>query len=304
MPQLPDSEPLLTLLALHEAGSESAAAELLGIGQSSVSRRMSSLQRLSAQPLTVRTATGTKLTQFGERLLPYAREARAALTGAARWLAQEATSVGPLRIGLDADLAARFAGPLAGLAGKDVRPVVTEGWSRDLVEQVRDRRLDAAVVLWAPAGSEPGITTETVSGEDIVLIAAAGTRLSTKDGVEAATLRTRSLLLPPVGSEVAGRARAELRAMGLDPAQFVELGSPGAVREAVVAGSGVGVGLAGSYGPEVAAGWLSSARLGQPAALGARLVVADGLPPGVVDLVRNALGLEPRQAPGSEDAAS
>lgn len=303
VPQLPDSEPLLTLLALHEAGSESAAAELLGIGQSSVSRRLSSLQRLSSEPLTVRTATGTKLTDFGERLLPYAREARAALTGAARWLAGEPASVGPLRVGLDADLAARYAGRLAGVAGPKVTPVLSEGWSRALVEQVRDGRLDAALVLWAPAGSEPGLTTEPVGEEDLVLIAAAGTRLSGKEGVSASALGSRSLLLPPAASEVAGRARAELRAMGLEPARFVELGSPGAVREAVVAGSGVGVGLAGSFGPEVAAGWLTSARLGPPRALVARLVVADGLPHGIVDLVRNALGLEPRQVPEPPDAA-
>ena len=124
VPQLPDSEPLLTLLALHEAGSESAAAELLGIGQSSVSRRLSSLQRLSSEQLTVRTATGTKLTDFGERLLPYAREARAALTGAGRWLVGEAASVGPLRVGLDPDLAERFE-----LGREDRSHLVSSVWS-------------------------------------------------------------------------------------------------------------------------------------------------------------------------------
>src|SRR5690606_10321979 len=86
VPELPDAETLMTLLTLHETGSESAAAEVLGVGQSSVSRRIATLQRLSPEPLTVRTATGTKLTPAGQRLLPFAREARAALLGAARWL--------------------------------------------------------------------------------------------------------------------------------------------------------------------------------------------------------------------------
>ncbi len=311
MTQLPDSEPLLTLLALHEAGSESAAAELLGIGQSSVSRRISTLQRLTGEALTVRTATGTKLTEFGERLLPFAREARAALTGAARWLAGEGTAAGPLRVGLDADLAPRYAGPLAGLAGSGVTPALSEGWSRELVEQVRDGALDAAVVLWAPAGSEPGFTAAMLTEESLVLIAAAWVRLSSGDAVDPAALRTQSLLIPPAESEVTGRGRALLRAQGLEPAAVVELGSPGAVREAVVAGAGVGMGLAGSYAPEVAAGWLTSTPLG-PAAVTARLVVADGLPLAMRDLVRAAVGLPtaPQQssaegpsAPGRESPA-
>ncbi|HEX7000324.1 MAG TPA: LysR family transcriptional regulator [Trueperaceae bacterium] len=308
MAQLPDSEPLLTLLALHEAGSESAAAELLGIGQSSVSRRISTLQRLTGEPLTVRTATGTKLTEFGERLLPFAREARAALTGAARWLSGEGSAAGPLRLGLDADLAARYAGRLAGLAGSEVTPVLSEGWSRELVERVRDGALDAAVVLWAPAGSEPGFTAAALTDESLVLIAAAGVRLASAGEVDAAALRTQTLLMPPAESEVTGRGRALLRAQGLEPAMFVELGSPGAVREAVVAGAGVGVGLVGSYAPEVAAGWLTSAPLGPAAALTARLVVSDGLPPAVKALVRSALGLptagEESSSPGASSPAA
>lgn len=291
---LPDSEPLLTLLALHEAGSESAAAEQLGIGQSSVSRRLSTLQRLSPQPLTVRTAAGTKLTEFGERLLPYAREARAALTGAARWLAGEGESAGPLRVGLDADLAARYAGRIAGLARDQLQAVVAEGWSRELVEGVRAGELDAAVVLWAPASSEPGLVTEPLDTEGLVLVAAAGTRLAGRDGPDRATFSSSSLLVPPAASEVTGRAMAELRALGLEPASVVRLGSPAAVREAVVAGAGVGVGLAGSFAPEVTAGWLTSTPLGPPDALKTRLVVSDGLPPSVSDPVRVALGLPAR----------
>ena len=299
---LPDAEPLITLLALHEAGSESLAAEVLGVGQSAVSRRIASLQRLTREPLTVRTASGTKLTPAGERLLPFARDARAALQGAARWLAGDAAATLPLRLGVDPDLTPRLAGRLAAL-GRDGAPLaVDEAWSRELVEAVRRGDVDAAAVLWAPAGAEPGLTTEDLPPDDVVLVAAAGARLLRGDAPDPDVVAASPLLMPPEGSEVAGRARAELRALGLEPARVVTLGSAAAVRAGVSAGAGLGLGLASAFEAEVAAGWLTAARLGPGGALRPRLVVSDRLPPAVADEVREALGL-PRRLPapaGSE----
>ncbi len=294
--ELPDAEPLITLLTLHETGSESAAAELLGIGQSSVSRRIAALQRLTPEPLTMRTATGTKLTPIGQRLLPFAREARAALQGAARWLAAGSLSGTPLRLGLDPDLAPRLAGRLAALAGPDASLDVAEAWSRDLVEAVRRGERDAAAVLWAPAGAEPGLRSEDLPADDLVLVAAAGVRLVTDGAADPRAVREATLLLPPEGSEVAGRARAELREQGLEPARVATLGSAAAVRYAVSAGAGIGVGLASAFEAEVAAGWLTAVRLGPVGALRPRLVVSDRLPPAVADDVRSAVGL-PRLLP-------
>src|SRR5690606_18915371 len=285
VPELPDAETLITLLTLHETGSESAAAELLGVGQSSVSRRIATLQRMTPEPLTVRTATGTKLTPAGQRLLPFAREARAALVGAARFLAAGALPGAELRLGLDPDLAPRLAGKLAALAGPDVAVEVAEAWSRDLVEAVRSGERDAAAVLWAPAGAEPGLTSEDLPADDLVLVAAAGMRLALGDEVDAEAVARATLLLPPQGSEVAGRARAEMRALGLEPARVATLGSAAAVRAAVSAGAGIGAGLASAFEAEVAAGWLTATRLGPAGALRPRLVVSDRLPPALADEV-------------------
>jgi len=294
VPELPDAETLITLLTLHETGSESAAAELLGVGQSSVSRRIATLQRMTPEPLTVRTATGTKLTPAGQRLLPFAREARAALVGAARFLAAGALPGAELRLGLDPDLAPRLAGKLAALAGPDVAVEVAEAWSRDLVEAVRSGERDAAAVLWAPAGAEPGLTSEDLPADDLVLVAAAGMRLALGDEVDAEAVARATLLLPPQGSEVAGRARAEMRALGLKPARVATLGSAAAVRAAVSAGAGIGAGLASAFEAEVAAGWLTATRLGPAGALRPRLVVSDRLPPALADEVRAAAGLARR----------
>src|SRR5690606_18153453 len=104
-------ELLLTLLAVAEAGSESEASAVLGIGQSSVSRRLAALQQDVAEPLTQRTAAGLKVTSAGERLLPHARQVRSALLAAGRTLD---AAPGPLdlELGLSPHLAPRLAGTL------------------------------------------------------------------------------------------------------------------------------------------------------------------------------------------------
>src|SRR5690606_12082322 len=216
------------------------------------------------------------------------------LVGAARFLAAGALPGAELRLGLDPDLAPRLAGKLAALAGPDVAVEVAEAWSRDLVEAVRSGERDAAAVLWAPAGAEPGLTSEDLPADDLVLVAAAGMRLALGDEVDAEAVARATLLLPPQGSEVAGRARAERRALGLEPARVATLGSAAAVRAAVSAGAGIGAGLASAFEAEVAAGWLTATRLGPAGALRPRLVVSDRLPPALADEVRAAAGLARR----------
>src|SRR5690606_3922354 len=97
---------------------------------------------------------------------------------------------------------------------------------------------------WAPAGAGPGLTTEDLPPDDVVLVAAAGARLLRGDAPDPDVVAASPLLMPPEGSEVAGRARAELRALGLEPARVVTLGSAAAVRAGVSAGAGLGLGLA------------------------------------------------------------
>lgn len=278
MPELPDSEPLLTLLTLAEAGSESAAAEVLGIGQSSVSRRLATLQRSSGEPLTQRTATGSKLTAAGERLLPYARELRASLTAAARLLAADAAGPLALRFGLTSELAPRFAGPLVSATSGLHEPRFVEADEDELLAGVRAGRLHAALTTWAPAGREPGFTTERIAGDRIDCIAAPGGSLFMGGHIDPTAYRERTLLLPPAASSVGVRARGAVRAAGLEPRTAVTLGSQAAVLAAALAGAGMGVVLASACRAEVAAGWLASAPVpGDESRLDVWLIVSDTL---------------------------
>lgn len=256
---LPDAQLLLTLLAVAEAGSESEAATVLGIGQSSISRRLSTLQGSVGEPLTQRTAGGIKVTPAGARLLPHARQVRAALVAAARELGDAADpSLLRLDLGLSEHLAPRLAGALVSAAGAGSLSL-TEGSSRLLLRRVQDGRIPAAVTLWAPAGAEPGFTAERVASDRLVFVALPGSPALRGGRLDQHELRNAPLLLPSEDSVVTARALALLRRHGLEPARLVTVGGASAVRSAALAGTGVGVTLQSTCASEAAAGWLSVA---------------------------------------------
>lgn len=260
--RLPDAEHLLTLLAVADAGNESAAAEILGVGQSSINRRLAGLQQQSALPLTKRTAAGTRLTPAGAALLPYARDVREALRSAGRLLAPAGSAPLRLSLGLSPHLLPRLAGSLAGAAQADepLDIAFTEAGSADLLAAVRASQLDAALTLWAPAGTEPGLNAVPLGQDRVVLVAPAGGGVITAGAVDVAALRGSTLLLPG-GSTLADRGRAFSRALGISQTQVTELSGPAAVRAAVLAGRGVGVTLASYVSAETAAAWLAQATL-------------------------------------------
>lgn len=256
MPQLPDAEQLLTLLAVAEAGSESAAAAQLGVGQSSVSRRLAALQQLSHEPLTQRTAGGTRLTAAGTALLGAAREVRAALREASLGLDPRRNATNTLRCGVSPHLVARFGGCLSTSAQAGFELV--EAHSQDLLDAVRHGELPAVITLLAPAGGEPGLRTTRLGDEQLVLAthpSASALRLGV--GPSDVALASARWLMPAAPSVVGERARLLLRRAGLAAVDQTPMPSPGAVRAGVLAGAGVGVVLRSELQAEAAAGWLT-----------------------------------------------
>lgn len=276
---LPAAELLLTLLAVAEAGSESEAAAVLGIGQSSVSRRLAALQTGVAEPLTQRTAGGLKVTSAGERLLPHARQVRASLTAAARTL-DTGSEPSQLTLGLSSHLAPRLAGALVTAAtGPAVASLdLFEGSSRRLLLRVQNGSLPAAVTLWAPAGAEPGFTATRVAADRLACVAVAGNPVVRGRELRLDELRDQTVLLPAEDSVVTARAAALFRRIGVTAAATVTVGSSAAVRSAALAGAGVGVTLASAVAADAAAGWLTVAPFPLPeGALDVWLLVSDAL---------------------------
>lgn len=289
MRSLPDAELLLTLLAVAEAGSESDASLVLGIGQSSVSRRLATLQEGVEEPLTQRTAGGLKVTSAGERLLPHARHVRTALQAAGRTLG---SSTGPreITLGLSSHLAPRLAGALvtAGLSESSATtPSLQEGSSRHLLHQVQSGTLPAAVTVWAPAGAEPGFTSERIATDRLVAVALAGNPIVRGSELQVTALQDQRVLLPAEDSVVTARTLALLRRHGVTTAATVNVGGPAAVRSAALAGAGIGITLASACAADVTAGWLAAAPFPDEGAVDVWLLLSDSLDETSADMIRS-----------------
>lgn len=138
-------------LRVIEAGSLSKAATALVMPQSMASRAIAHLERQCGERLFERTGRGMTLTEFGARLLPRVTQLAAdaqALTEDIR--GARGQIMGEARVGLLPTAVARYCGPLvaqvrARMPG--VRLHLVEGASAQLEEQLREGRLDMAVVL-------------------------------------------------------------------------------------------------------------------------------------------------------------
>ncbi|AJP55890.1 LysR family transcriptional regulator [Pandoraea vervacti] len=94
-----DLTQLRTFIAIHDAGSISAAAEQIFLSQSSVSEQLKKLEARAGQPLLVRSRKGMRPTPAGTRLMTYARQI-AALSEAAFEDLQGVLLDGELRIAI------------------------------------------------------------------------------------------------------------------------------------------------------------------------------------------------------------
>lgn len=105
-----DWNDLRYLLAVARAGSTLAAAKALGTSQSTVHRRLTELEERIGRPLVKRHATGYRLTELGEHLLPYAERAEEAMAAFERQsLASDTDLSGTVRVTCASTLADRLA---------------------------------------------------------------------------------------------------------------------------------------------------------------------------------------------------
>ena len=87
-------------------GSMSAAARELGLGQATLSRRIAALEQKSGHRLFDRTPRGLRLTQAGERALPFAQSMLQSAQGLAHALAeQDSRPAGLVRIAMPPGIA-------------------------------------------------------------------------------------------------------------------------------------------------------------------------------------------------------
>ena len=161
-------------VSVADAGSVSLAARDLYITQSAVTRRLQRLEASLGTPLLDRRTRPVVLTGAGQaalercrRLLNDVREVRAAT-------ANSDLPMGEIRIGVAHALTElTLTEPVGQLRRKfpKVAPRLRTGWSRELLERVRSRGLDAAVILLPKGEPLPAeVVGKQIGKEQLVLI--------------------------------------------------------------------------------------------------------------------------------------
>ncbi len=235
--------------AVIEEGGVSAAAMRLGLTQPAVSARLRSLERSFGRALFHRCGNRLELTAAGREL----RARTEAFARAARevdaYLAQRGRlEAGELTLGADGPfdvmpLVAAFRSRHPG-----VRVRIEIGNTEQVRRQLERGRVDAAVLMLA---EDAGRFRTLAIGEDrLAVLLPAGHELCDLPRVPLARLVAAPLVLREPGSMTRSLFEQACRERGLEVRPGLELGSREAVREAVVAGLGLGVVFAGEQPPD------------------------------------------------------
>ncbi|WP_406864127.1 LysR substrate-binding domain-containing protein [Streptomyces sp. HUAS MG47] len=229
-------------LAVVEERSFTRAAARMHVAQPGVSAQIRRLERELGQELLDRTGPAVRLTQAGSTLLPHARAALSAVSGARLALDELAGLVrGRLTAGIVTSLSSV---PVSDLLADfhrtypEVEIRLTEASSDELAAGLRDGRLDAALIS---TGTRPpeGLHTRLVVDEALVAAVVPEDPLAAGGEVALADLADRPLICLPPGSGARTGLDEACEAAGFRPRVTMEAGDPHRLVE--LAGRGLGV---------------------------------------------------------------
>jgi DNA-binding transcriptional LysR family regulator len=221
------------------------AAERMYIAQPALSQHIRRLERELDVRLLDRSGRHVRLTPAGDAFLDGARRLLSQADEVARLarLADEGET-GTVAVGVDLTAAA---GLLPGVLRRwsarrpAVRPVLTAGRRPELLDRLRRRELDLAV-LDGPV-TDAAFATEVLVEHDAVVLVPATHRLADEPQVGVAQLRDEDLVLVDrtVAPGVHDRTIALCDAAGFSPRVGLEVQEPDLVPLAVASGAGVAV---------------------------------------------------------------
>ena len=208
------------------------AAERLFITQPSLSHQIALLEGCLGARLFRRDRRGVSLTSVGREMLDDARrvlDESDALVRKAKRLAADDASM--LHVGYPEFANRTFIPEVVSAFGRqrpEVRLQLSEGYSRNLIQQLRRGVLDAAFVALPAAEDLKGLQCQLVIDEKAGLLLSAGHRLARLSEIPVEALAKEEILLldrpvnPPLYDSVVGW----FREAGLEP-RFVKVGGSG-----------------------------------------------------------------------------
>jgi len=256
-----DLRHLVTLCAVIDRGSFSAAAETLGISQPAVSSQIRSLEERLGERLLDRSGRGVRVTEAGRVVERYARQVIALEDELERELGDvDGRIAGRLELGSST-------GPgevlLPGILGRfrQAHPDVTVSLvvhdSRTICDMVLEGVLDLGIV--GAVREQRGLTLTPFLRDELVLITPPDHALAAAQAIALSDLASIELISQQAGSGVRDTLEAAFRAAGLPIVRSsMELGLQQSVKAAVLDGLGVSVISRGAVTAEVADGRLAA----------------------------------------------
>jgi DNA-binding transcriptional LysR family regulator len=241
-----DAKDLATFEAVARLGGMGRAARELNTVQSNVTQRVRRLEEALGVTLFERSRSGARLTNAGERLMPYAARVEALLDEAGRVARDDGAPRGTLTIGsLETTVALRLSPLLATYArahpGVDL--VLRTGTTAEMVERVLARDIEGAFVCGPVV--HPQLVSTPAFVEELALLTAPG------ETSVAAALNRPDLRLVILRAGCSYRQRLEevLARRGVVGLRRLEFGTLEAILGAVAAGLGITLMPRGLVGP-------------------------------------------------------
>jgi aminoethylphosphonate catabolism LysR family transcriptional regulator len=226
--------------AVASAGGFTRGAARLRLSQPAVTVQVRALEQAYGVELFHRRGQRTELTEFGREVFRQAQQLFARLDDLEQLLvAAGSLRTGRLALGADGpfavmDLLAAFLQRYPG-----VRVTMRLGNATRTLADLREGHTDVAVLNLIEPGED--LVSRPLLRDRLLALVSAGHSWGARRAVALEELRGAPLILREPGSATRALLADALAAAGLEPRLALELGSREAVREAVLAGLGVGI---------------------------------------------------------------
>jgi DNA-binding transcriptional LysR family regulator len=214
---------LRSFVVVAEEASFTRAASRVHVAQPGVSAQVRRLESELGQRLLDRSGRSVRLTEAGSAVLPFARAALDAVAGARLAVDELAGLVrGQVTVGMVSGCALPVLAELLASFHKQYPGVaisLTEDNSDQLIEMLRDGRLDLALIGSAGTEAEGStrISTAVLVDEELVAAVPPGHPLAGRETVTITALRDVPLVCLPRGTGVRAALDAACAAAGFEP---------------------------------------------------------------------------------------
>ena len=232
---------LNTFKVVAEVKGFTRAAEVLGYAQSSVTAQIQALEEELGVPLFNRLGKKIKLTQAGERLLPYVIEIQKLLHNAKADAVEGQIPQGTLTIGAPETLCTYRLPALLQEYRRlypDVKIILRPGLCHQLRQQVRTGELDLSFLLDERVQATD-LHVETLCSENVLLVAPPFHPLASRAAVSPQDLKEEDVLLTETGCPYRVMLETQLSGHGVFLDKQVEFGSLEAIKQCVISGIGL-----------------------------------------------------------------